>query len=357
MKNKVKKTKRKVTRRIKRRGLFLTVLLLIAVLLGGRFYRYINAANIDLSNTETSYIYIPNNIGFSELKILLEEAGVVKDMVSFEWVAQKKEYVDRIKGGRYQLRDGMSNNQLVNLLRSGRQEPINVTFNNIRKIEQLASVVSKKLMLDSATLVNVLNSKVYVSELGFDERTLPSLFLPNTYHFYWNTDSKGFVKRMKREYDKFWSAQKIEKAKSKGLTPIEVSVLASIVDEETQKVDEKPMVAGLYLNRLKRGMRLQADPTLKYALGDFTVKRILNEDKEIESPYNTYKYAGLPPGPIRIPSVTGINAVLNARTHKYIYMCAKEDFSGYHNFARTLAQHNANASRYRRELNRRGIRR
>lgn len=357
MKNKVKKTKRKMTRIIKRMGLFLVVIAIVAVLFGGRFYRYINAANVDLSKSKTAYIHIPNNIGFSELKIILEKSGVIKDMVSFEWVAQKKEYTNKIKGGRYRLEDGMSNNKLVNLLRSGKQEPISLTFNNIRKLEQLASVVSKKLMLDSVELVALFNDDIYVSELGFNKKTLPSLFLPNTYQVYWNTDSKSFVSRMKREYKKFWTDEKIKKAKGKGLTPIQVSVLASIVDEETQMADEKPVVAGLYLNRFKRGMRLQADPTLKYALGNFAIKRLLNEDKAVESPYNTYKYAGLPPGPIRIPSIVGVNAVLNSSSHKYLYMCAKEDFSGYHNFAKTLSQHNRNAAKYRRELNKRGIRR
>ncbi len=344
-----------MTRRIKRMGLFSIVLVLIAVLFGGRFYRYINAANVDLTNVESSYIHIPNGTSFAELKKILENSGAIKDMVSFEWVAQKKEYADRIKGGRYKLEDGMSNNKLVNLLRSGKQEPVNVTFNNIRELEKLASVVGKKLMTDSTELINLLSNYEYIERLGFDKNTLPALFLPNTYQFYWNTDANGFVKRMKREYDNFWTSEKISKAREKGLTPVEVAVLASIVDEETQMADEKPLVAGLYLNRLKRGMRLQADPTLKFALGDFSIKRLLNEDKEIESPYNTYKYSGLPPGPIRIPSIAGIDAVLNAETHKYLYMCAKEDFSGYHNFAKTLAQHNVNAAKYRRELNKRGI--
>ncbi len=338
-------------------GLFTFILLLLAVLIGGRFYRYINAPNVDLTNVESPYILIPNGTNFFQLKAILIESGAIKDMSSFEWVAQKKDYPEKIISGRYKLVDRMSNNRLVNLLRSGRQEPLNLTFNNIRKLEQLASVVSMKLMLDSAALMDLLNNTDYISELGFNSSTLPSMFIPNTYQIYWNTDAKSFIERMKREYDSFWTDEKIKKAEAKGLSPTQVSVLASIVDEETQKADEKPKVAGLYLNRLNIGMRLQADPTLKYALGDFTIKRLLNDDKNIESPYNTYKYAGLPPGPIRIPSITGLNAVLNAEPHSYLYMCAKEDFSGYHNFAKTLAQHNLNAARYRIELNKRGIRR
>lgn len=338
-------------------GLFTAILLLLAILIGGRFYRYINAPNVDLTKVESPYILIPNGTNFYQLKAILLQSGAIKDMSSFEWVAQKKDYPEKIISGRYKLEDRMSNNRLVNLLRSGRQEPVNLTFNNIRKLEQLASVVSLKLMLDSAALMNLLHDKDYISELGFNSNTLASMFIPNTYQIYWNTDAKGFIERMKREYDSFWTDEKIKKAEAKGLSPTQVSVLASIVDEETQKADEKPKVAGLYLNRLNIGMRLQADPTLKYALGDFTIKRLLNDDKNIESPYNTYKYAGLPPGPIRIPSITGLNAVLNAEHHNYLYMCAKEDFSGYHNFAKTLAQHNLNAARYRIELNKLGIRR
>lgn len=346
-----------MTRRFKRMGLFVVVLLLLAVLIGGRFYRYINAPNVDLSKAESAYIHIPDGTNFLQLKTILKESGAIKDMVSFEWVAQKKDYPERIIGGRYKLEDRMSNNHLVNLLRSGRQEPVNLTFNNIRKLEQLASLVSKKLMLDSASLMDLMQDKDYLSELGFNSNTLPSMFLPNTYHIYWNTDAVGFMERMKKEYDTFWNDERIHKAEVKGLNPLQVSALAAIVDEETQKADEKARVAGLYLNRLDKGMRLQADPTLKYALGDFSIKRLLNEDKKVESPYNTYKYAGLPPGPIRIPSITGLNAVLNAEDHDYVYMCAKEDFSGYHNFSKTLAQHNIHAARYRRELNKRGIRR
>ena len=347
-----------MTRLVRRMGLFLIVLILIAVLFGGRFYRYIKSPNVDLSNSTTSYIHIPNNTSFSELKEILKESGVIKDMVSFEWVAQKKEYTERVKGGRFKLKDGMSNNQLINLLRNSKnQEPVNITFNNIRKINKLASTISKKLMLDSVEFVQLMNDKEYISECGFTQQTIPALFIPNTYQMYWNTDSKAFVARMKREYDKFWTDENINKAKNEDLSPVEVAILASIVDEETQKIDEKPVVAGLYLNRLKKGMPLQADPTLKFALGDFSIKRLLNDDKEIESPYNTYKYKGLPPGPIRIPSIAGLNAVLNAKEHKYLYMCAKEDFSGYHNFAKTLTQHNVNAAKYRRELNRRGIKR
>ncbi len=349
------KKRKRMTKRVKRLSLFIVVIILIGVLVGGRFFRYIHGHNVDISKLESFYIYIPNNTTFSELKQILESSGAIKDLESFTWVAQKKSYVNNIKGGRYQLVDGMSNNQLINMLRSGRQNPINFTFNNIRKIEQLASVAGEKLMVDSAELVRLLTDNEFISALGFDRHTLPSMFVPNTYQMYWNTDEKGFVERMKNEYVKFWNSARKNRADELGLSPLEVSILASIVDEETVMSDEKPKVAGLYLNRLRINMRLQADPTLKYALGDFSLKRILDVDKLVDSPYNTYKYTGLPPGPIRIPSITGIDAVLNAQRHKYLYMCAKEDFSGYHNFANTLKQHNVNAAKYQRELNKRRI--
>ncbi len=353
----MRKTKKKMTKALKRMWLFIVIVILSAVLLGGRFYRYIYSSNVDLSKVKSPYLFIPDETTFSGLKNILEESGVVKDIESFVWVAQKKGFGDRIKGGRFRLKQGMNNNQLINLLRSGKQEALNITFNNIRKPEQLASVVASKLMVDSTELMSVFNNDSIINSLGFDRETFMAMFIPNTYQVYWNTDAKGFVFRMKKEYDRFWTVDRRNKAKSLGLNPVEVSILASIVDEETIMSDEKPIVAGLYLNRLKKNIRLQADPTVKYAIGDFTIQRILSKDLEIDSPYNTYKYAGLPPGPIRIPSIVGINAVLNRKEHSYYYMCAKEDFSGYHNFAKTLAQHNVNAAKYRNELRKRGIRR
>ncbi len=357
MNSKVRKTKMKMTKTLRRMWLFIVVLVLLAVLLGGRFYRYIYGNNVDLTKVESPYLYVPNGTSFSGLKKIIEDKGVLKDIESFVWVAQKKGYHDLIKGGRYLLKQGMNNNQLINLLRSGRQEALNITFNNIRKPGQLASVISAKLMVDSAELVSLFSNDSLIKELGFTQETFLAMFIPNTYQMYWNTDAKAFVARMKKEYDRFWSEEKRDKAKALGLSPVEVSILASIVDEETIMSDEKPVVAGLYLNRLNKNIRLQADPTVKYALGDFSIQRVLSKDLEIDSPYNTYMYAGLPPGPIRIPSIVGINSVLNRKEHKYYYMCAKEDFSGYHNFAKTLTQHNVNAAKYRRELRKRGIRR
>ena len=219
----------------------------------------------------------------------------------------------------------------------------------------LAERLERQLMLSGDDLLRLLDDSAYCASLGFTPETILTLFIPNTYEVYWNLSAEKLMQRMKREYDAFWTPARLSKAKAVGLTPIEVAVLASIVEEETAAADEYPVVAGLYINRLRRGIPLQADPTVKFAVGDFTLRRILFEHLKVDSPYNTYKHTGLPPGPLRVPSTRSIDAVLNYMKHNYLYMCAKEDFSGRHNFARTLAEHNRNARRYQAELNRRGF--
>nr|WP_319397901.1 endolytic transglycosylase MltG [uncultured Carboxylicivirga sp.] len=326
----------------------------IAGIMGFKYYKWIFADNINLNNDQKESIYIPTYSSFDDLVQLLNETDLLKNDKSFKWVANIKKF-NTVKPGHYVVKEGMSNNTLINLLRSGKQTPIKVTFNNIRTKQELAGVISHYIEADSISLFESLNDKVLLDELGVNSETVLTIFLPNTYEFWWNTSAEKFIKRMNTEHQKFWNNARTTKAISLNLTPTEVSILAAIVDEETIKPDEKPMVAGLYINRLNKKIRLQADPTVKYAMGNFSVQRILNKDLEIDSPYNTYKYAGLPPGPIRIPSVSGINAVLNRAKHNYLYMCAKEDFSGYHNFAKTLKQHNQNAAKFQRALNKRKI--
>lgn len=329
------------------------VILLFLLLSGSKYYSWIYGKNIYNSESAETIIYIPNQSTLAEVCDLISREGILVNKNSFLWVARIKG--GTVRGGRYQLVNGMSNNTVINMLRSGLQSPVQVTFNNIRTIEDLAGVISQKIEADSVELVQLLKDEDFLKQYNTDSAKVLSLFIPNTYEFYWNTDAEGFFKRMYTEYLKFWNNDRRDKAEEINLTPLEVSTLASIVDEETIKSDEKPMVAGLYLNRLKKGIRLQADPTIKFAIDNFNVSRVINKDKEVDSPYNTYKYAGLPPGPIRIPSISGIEAVLNPVKHNYLYMCAKEDFSGYHNFAKTLEQHNLNAAKYRRELNKRRI--
>ncbi|MCU4165038.1 endolytic transglycosylase MltG [Carboxylicivirga caseinilyticus] len=326
----------------------------IVGLMGLKYYKWIFSDNINLSDKQAEFLYIPTHSTFEDLQTILDENELLLNKKSFEWVATIKKF-NTVKPGRYQIKEGMSNNTLINLLRSGKQTPVKVTFNNIRTKQELAGTISHYIEADSISLLESLNDPVLLSELGVNSETILSLFLPNTYELWWNTTAEKFIKRMNAEYQKFWDDEKTAKAKALSLTPKQVSILAAIVDEETIKPDEKPMVAGLYLNRLKKNIRLQADPTVKYALGDFSIQRILTKDLEINSPYNTYKYGGLPPGPIRIPSISGINAVLNHTKHDYLYMCAKEDFSGYHNFAKTLKQHNQNAAKFQKALNKRKI--
>jgi UPF0755 protein len=264
-------------------------------------------------------------------------------------------YGDRILPGRYRILNGMSNKELVVLLRSGRQEPVKLVFNNIRIRQQLASRVAAVLEADSASLMALLNDNAYLREFGLDSAGCLTLFIPNTYDFYWNTSADQFFRRMHREYQVFWNQGRKEKARRAALTRHQVSVLASIVEQETRQHDEKPLIAGVYINRYRKGLKLEADPTLVFALGDFSVRRVLSRYKEIDSPYNTYKYVGLPPGPICIPSIASIDAVLNYAEHPFLYFCARPDFSGYHVFAKSYNEHLANARRFHRELNRRNI--
>ena len=308
-----------------------------------------------ISNGDEISLYIYSEDDFETIKNKLYSEDIIINKKSFEWVAKRLDYPEYIKSGHYIIKNGMNNNRLLNLLRSGSQTPIDFTFNNIRTIEQFAGKVDDELELDSISLLNVLSENPDLKEMGFDKEKYAALFIPNTYELYWNINADDFVEKMIDEYKKFWNESRMQKAENLKLTPIEVSILASIVDKETTKTSEMPRIAGVYLNRINKKWLLQADPTLVFALGDFEIKRVLDSHKKIESPYNTYKYRGLPPGPICIPSIASIDAVLNAEKHKYFYFCAKDDLSGYHVFARNINEHNANAEKYRRALNKKKI--
>lgn len=336
--------------------LVVCILFIFGMAFGYWLYRTVLSANVKTGEEKETVIYIPTGSDFNAVMDTLNSQGLLVRESSFRWVANRKKYPENIKPGRYVVCDRMSNNNLVNMLRGGWQSPVNVTFNYMRNVDMLAGKIGKQIEADSASIAKLLHDKDYVGKLGFNERTLPAMFLPDTYEFYWNTDAESFISRMLQEYNKFWNEDRKKAAKDKGLSPVEVSILASIIDKETNKTDEMPRIAGVYINRLHSNWLLQADPTLIFAIGDFSIKRVLNVHKEIESPYNTYKYIGLPPGPICIPSVAAVKAVLNAENHNYFYFCAKEDFSGYHNFAKTLTEHNHNALKYQSALNQRGIR-
>ncbi|MEA1875159.1 MAG: endolytic transglycosylase MltG [Bacteroidota bacterium] len=342
---------------MKKKIIIILLVLLGIALVGGifayRFYQYIYEPNIDLHGQESTMLYIPTGADYQTVKDSLLDFLIDED--GFDWVAEKKSYADNVKPGRYEISHDMSANALVNMLRSGNQKPVNITFNNLRKLPALAAVLDGKFEMDSARFADYLLNPETIDEYGFSVYEFPVMFLPDTYQFFWNTSPEKFTQRMKTEYDMFWTDERKQKAERAGLTPVQVSTLASIVEQETKKNDEKSKVAGVYINRVERGMLLQADPTLVFAHGDFSIKRVLNRHKKIDSPFNTYKFPGIPPGPICLPEKSSIDAVLNYENHDYIFFCAKPDYSGYHNFSKTLRQHGYYAREYRRFLNRERI--
>ncbi len=302
-----------------------------------------------------SVLFIPEGTGYEQAMDTIEANLDIKNFKALKWVAEKKKYPVLVKPGKYIIDKPLSNNELINMLRGGRQTPVMITFNNVRTLNELAGRIGGKIQADSAEILAFFSDPLNYSDDGFFPETVISVFIPDTYEFYWNTSAPKLYGRMLREYKRFWNRDRVRKSEEIGLSTVEVSTLASIVDEEALKNDEKPRIAGVYMNRLRRGIPLQADPTIKFAINNFNVNRILYRHLETDSPYNTYKYAGLPPGPIACPSISGLEAVLNAEKHDYLYFAARPDFSGYHNFSRTLSEHNMNARRYQNELNRRRI--
>ena len=347
--------------------MYIKKILVIVVLLGavgmGIFSWYIyNTAfsgNTTFSNDQ-AHVYIPTHATMQD--VMEELAPLLRNEDSFRAIASKKGYDGNIKPGHFIITRGMSNNDLINTLRS-RNIPINIKFNNQERLEDLAGHISNQIEADSISLLSAMRESEFLKEAGLNTDTALSLYIPNTYEFYWNTSAKTFRERMKKEYERFWNENRINKAKALNLTQGQVMSLAAIVQKETAKVDERPRVAGVYLNRLKSGMLLQADPTVIYALkrasGDFNqvIKRVLYADLEIDSPYNTYKYAGIPPGPITMPDISSIDAVLNPEKHDYYYFVADVTNFGYHKFAKNLAQHNVNKVEYVRWVNSQGLKR
>lgn len=328
------------------------LVLIVGGLVAYRYYKGFFVAN---TGDKDTYLYIRTNSNFEDVIASIRADGLVKDTATFRWAAEKMEYPGRVKAGKYKFAAGTSNRQLINMLGGGFQEPVRLRFDNIRLKENFAALLEKQLEPDSLAFINLLIDPEYVESYGFDTENFFSMFIPNTYEFYWNTSADDFVKRMHTEYEKFWNNSRREKAARLDMTPQEVSTLASIVKGEALHVDEMPRIAGLYINRLRKGILLQADPTVIFANNDFSIRRVLYRHLRFDSPYNTYIYAGLPPGPIMMPSIASIDAVLDYETHNYIYMCAKDDFSGYHNFAVTLAEHNVNARKFQQALNERNI--
>lgn len=302
-----------------------------------------------------AYIYIDRDDTIDSVYDKVKAAGNPNNSEGFRWITGYKKYGGHIRTGRYLIKPGDNAYHLYQRLAGGFQTPVNLTVGSVRTFDRLARNIGNQLMIDSAEIARKLNDPIFIESLGYTKETLYGFFIPNTYEVYWNMSVDDLFDRMKKEHKTFWNEERLAKAEAIGLTPEQVSTLASIVDEETNYAPEKPAVAGLYINRLHKGMPLQADPTVKFALQNFELRRITNAHLEIDSPYNTYKNAGLPPGPIRIPSLYAIDSVLNYEKHHYLYMCAKEDFSGSHNFANTLSEHIINARKYWKALNDRKI--
>ena len=307
-----------------------------------------------LINADDKFIIIEENTDFNALIKKLEDDTLINDILSFSFLSKLMEYQENIKIGAYKVKMNMSNYEMITMLRSGNQTPIKLTFSYARKIEDLAEKITTKLKMSKDDLLNYLNENIN-NYSGFKKTDIISIFLPDTYEVYWNISPEKLTNKMYSEYKKFWNEERLSKLDKINLNQKEAIVLASIVASESRMLDEADRIAGLYINRLNRNMRLQADPTLIFAANDFTIRRVLNKHKKIKSPYNTYIHRGLPPGPIRLASKKYIDAVLNYEKHNYIYMCAKEDFSGYHAFATNLSDHNRNAKKFQIALNMRKI--
>jgi UPF0755 protein len=341
----------------------LLTLVLVGLVVGGVFAYMVYGAFFTpntVFNNDEAFVFISTDTSFSEVKDSLEP--LLRDLDAFESAADKKGYSQNIKAGRYRIAKGMNNNEIINSLRVG-NVPVKVAFNNQETLADLAGRIANQIEADSISLLIAFNNKEFLSKHQMDLENSLALYVPNSYEFFWNTDAEEFRSRMLKEYNRFWSAPRKEKAKVLGLSPNEVVALASIVHKETAKIDERPKVAGLYLNRLRTGMLLQADPTVIYAIkketGNFDtiIKRVLYKDLELESLYNTYKNSGLPPGPITMPDISAVDAVLNPEKHDYFYMVANVENFGYHMFAKNLAQHGQNKVQYIRWINAQKIKR
>ncbi len=316
----------------------------IVCLLGAAALGYYLAFTTFSTASDTFYLYVDDDDTVDSVTAKLQGISTEHAIAGLTTMMRHTGYADRPRTGRYAIEPAMTTIDVMRRLRNGHQTPVRLIIPEVRTMDQLAGKLAQKLMLDSTTIAAYLTAD-----------TIAALFVPDTYEVYWNISAESLMKRMEREHDAFWNDKRRRQAADKGLTPTQVCILASIIDEETANNAEKPAIAGMYLNRLRLNMPLQADPTVKFALKDFALRRVLNKHLEVESPYNTYRNNGLPPGPIKIASQKGIDAVLNAEENNYLYMCAKEDFSGTHNFATTLSEHQRNAARYARALNERGI--
>ena len=341
----------------------LLAIALIGLVIAGYFAYFVYNAMLKPNtafNNETAYIYIPTNATYAEVREQLEP--LLKDIDSFDALAIQKKYTTNIKAGRFPIKKGMSNNDIINSIRSNNL-PIKLSFNNQERIEDLAGRIAQQIEPDSLSLLKAMTDSTFLKEKNFTKQTVLNMYVPNTYEFFWNTSPELFRDKMLGEYYRFWNDSRQAKRKALKLSVNEVMTIASIVQKETAKIDERPRVAGVYLNRIRKGWPLEADPTVIYAKklkeNNFNqvIKRVLYKDLEIDSKYNTYKYPGIPPGPITMPDVSAIDAVLNPEKHNYMFFVADVKNFGYHKFAKTLAQHNANKRLYTQWISSQGINR
>ena len=339
----------------------ISILLVIVLVLGGiagyLAYKYVYMPNVTIANKKSTLIYIPTGSTFEDVINILNENELLKDPESFRWLAKEKKYTTAVKPGKYRVLAKMSNSALINLLRLGKQEPIEINFTGLHTVKELMSRVGRRIEADSNALIRAVNDDTYVGKYGFTSENVQALFIPDVYEFYWNTSVDDFFQRMAVAYKAFWTDSRKQQAKALGLSQTQVYILASIVQgEQCCDKDEKKVIAGLYLNRLRKGMRLQSDPTVIYARGNFNIQRVsLEQIKYTDSPYNTYLHEGLPPGPIGFAQESSIDAVLNYSTNDYLYMCAKDDLTGKHCFSKTLEQHEVYRKKYRKALDERNI--
>lgn len=329
----------------------------VLVILGGFWLSYLlfGKATFNLKSDKAEWVYVYPD---SEWTTVLDSLDARMTNSRSYWIFGAIEGLNpglNPKAGAYRIEPNTTVFSLFKRVASGHQTPVRLTFTSRRLPEEMWEQLSRRIMADSVSVAKAMTNRSLLEEIGVPDTTMAYRLIPNTYEVYWTIAPEDLVKKLEEEYRAFWTERRKEKAKGLGLTPYEVSILASIVEEESTMTDEYPLIAGLYLNRLRLGIPLQADPTVKFALRDFGLKRILQGHLSVDSPYNTYKYRGLPPGPIRIPSLQAIEGVLGAQKHKFLYMVAKPDFSGYHDFSETLSEHALKASRYRQALNERGI--
>jgi len=330
--------------------------LFVAAFFAWKYYGYLHKPNFSFPQQQSELFIYPET-DFEYLIYQIKDSGWIENKESLIWVAEKMSFKDsHLKAGRYLIPDGINNRQFIQLLRSGNQAAVNLVVPEAPDLYRIAARLGQQLMQDSSEFAEYFTGEGLFTDFGLSEVELKAILIPNTYQMWWTSTARDFVNRMQREYQLFWdNKDRRIKAAQLNLTEKEVIILASIVERETNYNPERPAIAGVYLNRLKNNWPLQADPTVVFAMGNPQVRRVLLRDLEIESPYNTYKYAGLPPGPICIPSISSIDAVLNPQSHEYFFFCAAPDNSGTHVFARTLAQHNQNARRFQTWLNQQRI--